>query len=128
MLNYFINKLNLSTNKKNVAKISMGTIIGQIISVITLPIVTRLYDANILGLWALMNSIILIINSFSDLGLSNSLMVQKDAEVEQSYRVISTVSFLFSTAAGIILSLFYVSIVDNIEFNKFFFVGYITLA
>ena len=105
MLNYFINKLNLSTNKKNVAKISMGTIIGQIISVITLPIVTRLYDANILGLWALMNSIILIINSFSDLGLSNSLMVQKDAEVEQSYRVISTVSFLFSTAAGIILSL-----------------------
>ena len=121
MLNYFINKLNLSTNKKNVAKISMGTIIGQIISVITLPIVTRLYDANILGLWALMNSIILIINSFSDLGLSNSLMVQKDAEVEQSYRVISTVSFLFSTAAGIILSLFYVSIVDNIEFNKFFF-------
>ena len=66
MLNYFINKLNLSTNKKNVAKISMGTIIGQIISVITLPIVTRLYDANILGLWALMNSIILIINSFSE--------------------------------------------------------------
>ncbi len=128
MLNYFINKLNLSTNKKNVAKISMGTIIGQIISVITLPIVTRLYDANILGLWALMNSIILIINSFSDLGLSNSLMVQKDAEVEQSYRVISTVSFLFSTAAGIILSLFYVSIVDNIEFNKFFFMGYIMLA
>ena len=74
-----IEKLKLTNNKKSVAKISTGTIAGQIISVITLPIITRIYGAEILGLWALMNSITLIINSFSDLGLTNSLMIQSDA-------------------------------------------------
>lgn len=123
-----IEKLKLTNNKKSVAKISTGTIAGQIISVITLPIITRIYGAEILGLWALMNSITLIINSFSDLGLTNSLMIQSDAEIEKSYKVVSTISFIISIVTGIILTYFYDFFVEDIEFSKIFFMCYLILV
>ena len=58
MINQFKNKL--SGNKKNIAKISSGTLLGQVISVITLPIITRIYGAEVIGIWTLLNSIFML--------------------------------------------------------------------
>lgn len=124
----FFRKLKLTNNKKSVAKISTGTIAGQIISVITLPIITRIYGAEILGLWALMNSITLIINSFSDLGLTNSLMIKSEEEIEKIYKVVSTISFVISIIIGIILTYFYDFFVGGTEFSRVFFMCYLIVA
>ena len=45
-------KLKISPALRNVVKISGGTILGQAISIVTLPIITRMYGAEIMGIWA----------------------------------------------------------------------------
>lgn len=61
-------KLHLSEAMKNVAKISSGTIFGQVISLVTLPIFKAIYGTSIIGVWSVLNSIATIVTSFSDLG------------------------------------------------------------
>lgn len=65
----------LSEQLKNVTKISTGTIIGQMVSIVTLPIITRLYGPEILGIWTSINAMANIIQNICDLGISNSLMI-----------------------------------------------------
>ena len=81
-------KINLNENKKNVAKISFGTLGGQAISFITLPILTRMYGASVIGTWTLFNSIALIINSFSDLSITKSGPESVNCNEEFTYRII----------------------------------------
>lgn len=101
-------KFNLSSSKKNVAKISFGTLGGQIVSFITLPIITRIYGAEIIGIWTLFQSYSIIINSFSDLGLTNAIMLSKeDAVMTKIYKVISTIVLGFSALFGIIICFYY---------------------
>jgi len=129
MLNKLKNIILLSSNRKNIIKISSGTMLGQAISIITLPIITRIYGAEIIGLWALLNSIAIIINSFSDLGLTNSIMVEADDNVEKNYRVITTLSAIISIVTSAIITLFYVLFSDGLEMNSiFFFVFLMTIA
>lgn len=108
MLDKIKRKINLSEGKKNVARISFGTLIGQGISFITLPIFTRMYGAEIIGIWTLFQSIAAIVNSFSDLGLTNSIMIGKDSNrTIKVYKVISTLGLMFSILTGIVLFLYY---------------------
>lgn len=125
MLNKLKNKILLSSNRKNIIKISSGTMLGQAISIITLPIITRIYGAEIIGLWALLNSIAIIINSFSDLGLTNSIMVEADDNVEKNYRVITTLSAIISIVTSAIITLFYVLFSDRLEMNSIFFFAFL---
>lgn len=43
-------KLFKSKNLQNVMKISGGTILGQLISIVSLPIITRMYGAEVMGI------------------------------------------------------------------------------
>lgn len=90
-----IKNINLNGFTKNIFKLSFGTIFGQGISLITLPIFTRIYGAEIIGQWALITSMSSIINSFSDLGLINSIMIEEnEVKALKIYKVISTISFI----------------------------------
>ena len=96
-----LTKLKLSSAFQNIIKISSGTILGQVVSFITVPIFTRIYGASILGFWAFLNTVTFIVNSFSDLGMTQSIMVAENEEqMSQNYRVVSTASLLFSILAG----------------------------
>lgn len=102
------NKLKVSNSVKNVSKISGGTILGQIISFIVVPIYTRIYGASIMGTWTLFSSIANIIVTFSDLGLKNAIMVEKDEEdTIELYTVITTFTLIISSLAGIVVYIFY---------------------
>jgi len=127
MIPKLFNKLNFSINKKNVMKISSGTILGQLISIFTLPIITRLYGAEIIGIWVLLNSISIIINSFSDLGLKNSIMVESKEDVEKSYKVISTISGIISIVLSIIITHFYYFFSDDVNINQILFFILLTI-
>src|SRR5699024_7429902 len=94
-------KLKLSDAMKNVAKISGGTMAGQVISMITLPILTRMYGAVVIGNWALFQSIATIVNSFSDMGLTNAIMIEETEEAStRLYTVISTIILIISIITG----------------------------
>ena len=73
-----INKLKSSEGLKNVSKISGGTMLGQIVSFIVVPIYTRIYGASIMGMWALFQSMASIIVTFSDMGLKNAIMMEEN--------------------------------------------------
>lgn len=83
-------KFQSSKMLKNITKISSGTMLGQMVSFVTLPIFTRIYGAEVIGNWTLFNSVATIVNTFSDLGLSNAIMVEADEkESEKLFSVIS---------------------------------------
>ncbi|WP_042221723.1 oligosaccharide flippase family protein [Oceanobacillus manasiensis] len=128
MIRKILKRVNISKNKKNVAKISTGTMLGQLISLITLPVLTRIYGAEIFGIWALIHSLSLIINSFSDFGLSYSLMVEKDNKIPKGYKIISTISLFISLLSSLILTLFYVFMNEDImvSYSIFFVLIFLT--
>lgn len=85
-------KFQLSNRMKSVAKISSGTVMGQIVSIITLPIITRIYGAKIIGGWTVINSIATILIYLCDLGISQAIMVEEDEKIEKLYCVVTTIS------------------------------------
>ena len=102
MLKEKIQTLMKSQMLRNVTKISSGTMLGQAISIVTLPIFTRLYVATVIGYWTLFTSVAVIVNAFSDLGLSNAIMMDDEGEQsEKLFSVITTISFIISLIVGV---------------------------
>ncbi len=102
-----INKLNISGRMKNVAKISSGTMIGQIISIGTLPIYARIFGAGIIGDWTLFTSVAIIVNTFSDLGMTNAIMVEDEDKAIDLYKVITTLVLITSIISGVVVGGYY---------------------
>lgn len=101
-------RINLSSQKKNVFKISFGTLVGQGVTFITLPILTRMYGATAIGVFTVFTSIANIILSFSDLGLTNAIMVEEDDEVVlKIYKVVSTIVMILSIISGVFCTIYY---------------------
>lgn len=114
-------RLVLSKKMMNVAKISSGTMAGQLISFITLPIIARIYGAEVVGNWTLINSVATIVNSFSDLGLTNALMVENDDEaILRLYNVVTTIVMAISTISGFVAFLYYCAVPNDMEINSLF--------
>lgn len=121
-------KIRISEGKKNVARISMGTLIGQCISFVSIPILTRIYGAEIIGIWTLFYSMSTIINSFSDLGLTNSIMLEGDeSNLEKVYKVITTIVIFISIISGIIVAIYYY-FMKSINLNVIFIAFFISIA
>jgi O-antigen/teichoic acid export membrane protein len=101
--------MKISGRMKNVAKISSGTILGQIISIITLPLITRIYNAEIIGSWSAISAIATILVYCVDLGLSQAIMVESDKGVEKLYQMISTISLFICFPAYFISLVYYLA-------------------
>lgn len=103
-----INKFMSSSMLKNVARISTGTIIGQLVSMLSLPILTRIYGDKIIGDWTFLNTIALLVNAVSDFGLTNALMMERnDEDMLQTYKVVTTIVFGISIFVAILAFLYY---------------------
>ncbi|WP_078429780.1 oligosaccharide flippase family protein [Alkalihalobacterium alkalinitrilicum] len=126
MLKKLKGKLAISSTRKNILKLSSGTGIGFIISLVTLPIITRIYGAEIIGIWALFTSMAIIINALSDLGLTNTIMVEDEDDVERNYKIITTISAISSIVISSLVTLFYFLYFNSIDMNIIFF--YFTLV
>lgn len=122
-------KMNLSSGMKNVAKISVGTMSGQAISLITLPLFTRVYGEKIIGVWAILNAIAIIVNSFSDLGLTNAIMIEENEDkMLRLYKVISTIVIFISLVAGLAVGGFYALTTNDLKLSVPFIVIYLFLG
>ena len=103
-MNKITGNIRISDSIKNVSKISGGTMLGQLISFIVVPIYTRIYGASIIGTWTLFSSIANIIVTFSDLGLKNAIMVEKrEEDTIELYTVITTITLFISLLSSIFI-------------------------
>ena len=121
-------KIKLSGKMKAVAKISSGTIIGQIISVISLPIITRIFGAEVIGTWTAVNALAFILVYIVDLGLSQAIMIADDDEVEELYCIVTTISAVLCVVSFFV-SVGYFFIATNyapvdVIISSLFVVGY----
>lgn len=87
-------RFQLSSGMKNAAKISSGTVLGQIISIVSLPFITRIYGAEVMGIWAVINAIASLMNTVSDLGMTQCIMIKDEKDILRTYSAISLVVVL----------------------------------
>lgn len=120
-MNKIIKKINLSKNKKNIAKITSGTLLGQLISLASLPILARLYGVEVFGTWALITALGMIISSYSDLGMSNLVMIEKKENLKKTYRVISSIALFLSLISSCLITLVYSIISDSLLISPYLF-------
>ncbi len=103
-----VERLKASDMFKNVMRISSGTLLGQLILIATTPVMTRLYGAAIIGDWTFLQAISVVVAAFSDLGLSNALMVEKTEEdLVETYKVVTTCVVAASLLVSVGVALFY---------------------
>lgn len=69
---------------KGVLSIGSGNIIGQGISIITVPILSRIYSLEAYGEYGVITSFAIIITSFATLGLMSAIMAPKDGDESNS--------------------------------------------
>lgn len=105
MLEKIMKKFKISQNKMNVMRLSGGTLIGQLISVVTIPFATRMFGAKVIGDWGVLQATATMANAISSLGLLNAVVV-KDTD-QESEDVVTAVS-TFGMAFGILTGLFYI--------------------
>lgn len=101
-------KIHLSEQLKNVTKISTGTVMGQVVSIVTLPIITRIYGAEIIGIWATINAMANIVQNICDLGISNALMICGEDKIQTLHSIIVKISLLLSIITGFIIFVYYI--------------------
>ena len=109
--------IHISEQWKNITKISTGTVIGQVISIVTLPVITRLYGAEIIGTWTVINSMANIVQNICDLGLSNSLMVCGEDEIDELHTIVMRITFFLSLLLSFIVFLYYMYLGEGLKYS-----------
>ena len=119
-------KLFKSKNLQNVMKISGGTILGQLISIVSLPIITRMYGAEVMGIWATILAVSLILQAVSDWGMNSSLMIEEEeTDVIKAYTVITSIT-LVTCALAVIIVFPYFAKIKNYSFNQSLLCSFLT--
>lgn len=109
-------KFQLSEKMKNVTKISSGTILGQIISIVTLPFIARIYSVEVIGIWTTITAFANIIQNITDMGMANALMICDRKRVPVLFNIIVRINLILSVLSGGVVFLYYLLIGESIEY------------
>lgn len=90
---------NKSVFFKSVLKVGSGNLIGQSISVITVPILSRIYDSIAYADYALLTSTATIVINIATLGLTSAIM--NPEKEEEAKKILTTESLLTVLAATV---------------------------
>lgn len=97
----------MSSLLKNTTKLLGGNIFAQLIGIIAIPIITRLYSTEQFGSFAITLSIATIISSVSTLGFHLAILIPKEKSQAKALAKISLISlFLTSLPISLFASLF----------------------
>lgn len=113
---------------KNVLKLSVGNITAQAISIIAMPVITRLYSPEDYGLFSIYLSITMILFPISNLHYHNAMILpEKDSEAVNMLGISVISVFVFSLfLAGFIPLLSYMPVVPQ-KWISADFAGYLWL-
>lgn len=91
-----LNKIKNHSVLKNIMKMMTGTMLGQVISIIMVPISSRIYGAELYGDLAVFTSASSVCTSVLGFGLASAIMVEKtDYESMQTYKLAVNLTNLF---------------------------------
>lgn len=89
-------------------RVSSGALAGQLINAAAIPLLARLYGDTIIGDWALLNTIAMMVGALSDLGLTDALMTEREGEgLCQIRRVAAVFGVTFGLLGGISALLYF---------------------
>lgn len=99
------NKLSLVFSKikennfyRNISILTSGTILAQIISIVTLPLLSRIYTEKAFGEFSLISSVAAIVLGLITLGLSSAIMVPEDDQSSnQIFGTVLITQFILAT-------------------------------
>lgn len=98
LFNKIISTIQNNVFLKNVLSLSSGVVIGQIISALGMPIISRIYTAASFGFFALMISTASIISAISVLGMMTVFMLpERDFEARELSRLVTISTILISS-------------------------------
>jgi len=98
------NLLVKSDYEKNIAVLSVGAVFARGIAVLTTPILSRIYDPNVFGDFAVLSSGYKIIGTVSTLGMMTLIMVaQNDEEAKGVCRTLLKAALVISAVSGTLL-------------------------
>jgi len=104
----------------NVARLSAGEGVAQIISVFSLPILSRLYPSGEFGIFSAFGSALMILFPISTFRFNNAMMLpEKDSEATNllALSILGVVGFSLLTAGGIAGYLFLPGVQDRWQFT-----------
>lgn len=101
------NKLSTNHFLKSVLTLSSGIAIGQLINLVGMPIVSRLYEPEALGLYTLLTTNSSLISSVACLGMMTSFMLpERDEEARGLCQLVTKSTCFISMTAMLLLFLF----------------------
>ncbi len=83
-----INSVNFVSN---VIKVTSGSFIGQLVFISTTPIITRIYDPEVFGFFAIYNAIVRLVSGISPLRYEIAILIAENKEDVKNLVVISSV-------------------------------------
>ena len=95
-----VSRMRASGFLKGVLSVGSGNVLAQVIQVVTLPIVSRIFTDQMNGEYALVASVATIIVSFATLGLTSAVMT---ADSEEESDKVFQVAFLFEIIVSTLL-------------------------
>lgn len=101
---------------QNIAKMLTGTVVGQIVSTVMVPIASRIYGAELYGDLAVFTSAMSLCTSFLGFGLASAIMVEDtDQKAQQTYKlaVYGTDLLVIAIAAFMIILSPYVRVINT---------------
>jgi lipopolysaccharide exporter len=117
MLN-LINKIKINTYIIQIITLMSGTLISQVIMLLSIPVLTRLYTPTEFGLYATFFAIVTIVGSVSSLKYDQAIMLPKSNKDAQALLFLSIILTSFFTLISIILIvIFYSYILDYFDGN-----------
>jgi O-antigen/teichoic acid export membrane protein len=115
-----INRITQSEYIKNIAIVFSGTVIAQIISILLSPILSRLYDPNDFGIYALAMSIGVCIAAVVSSQYNNGIMLEEENNNAKLVVILSTlitilISLVLLAILAIIIFGFQFSFLEKVE-------------
>ncbi|WP_171045651.1 oligosaccharide flippase family protein [Pseudoalteromonas rubra] len=80
---------------KQIAKLASGTALAQLINIISLPLLTRLYTPSQFGVFAVFLASVAVLSSISTLKYENAILDEEDSQDAKNCTVLTAISGVF---------------------------------
>ena len=107
MLKKFLERLNISTFSTNILKVLSGNAVGQVINIITIPIIARIFTKEVLGLNELLISVISTLFITSSFRYEAAIVLADDNEESEQLFFLSHLLLLIFTLVLFLVLLFF---------------------
>lgn len=126
----YFNKYTKNTFFKNFLTLFTGSVIGQTIVLLSIPILTRLFTEEVFGIYAIYASIVILLKTLATLCYELAIVLPKrDKDAINLFVFSLLIVFLFSMSLFTLIVLFHDDIISVLKIEKIsFFIYFVPLS